>query len=71
MQVFLQIQANKLAHDMYKNQTNPDQTSLNLETLSTPFSKHLDPNNRWIKLASLIQWDQFEQRYASLWWSAS
>ena len=66
MQVFLQIQAIKLAHDMYKNQTNPDQTSLNLEALSTPFSKHLDPNNRWIKLASLIQWDQFEQRYASL-----
>ncbi len=27
---------------------------------------HMNPNNRWIKMAELIPWDEFETKYAEL-----
>lgn len=31
-----------------------------------PMGLHMNPNNRWIKMAELIPWDEFEIKYASL-----
>ncbi len=28
-----------------------------------PFSGHLDPNNRWVKLSKLVPWDIAEKHY--------
>ncbi|BBO76225.1 hypothetical protein DSCW_36420 [Desulfosarcina widdelii] len=30
---------------------------------SLPFQGHLSRNNKWVKLAALIPWEQFEERY--------
>ena len=30
---------------------------LRIEGFSTPFSEHLDPSNRWVRLAHEIPWD--------------
>src|SRR5271165_4494554 len=39
------------------------QAQLTLEGFETPFSKHLDKDNRWIKLASIIPWDKLANIY--------
>ncbi len=31
-----------------------------------PMGLHMNPNNRWIKMAELIPWDEFETKYAEL-----
>jgi hypothetical protein len=31
----------------------------------TPWNGHLNPNNRWIKLAKIIPWEEIEKEYAS------
>ena len=31
-----------------------------------PMGLHMNPNNRWIKMADLIPWDQFEKKYRHL-----
>lgn len=31
-----------------------------------PLGLHMNPNNRWSKMADSIPWDVFEQKYASL-----
>ena len=38
--------------------------SINFDEFFLPFGGKLDGNNRWVKLASLIPWDQFEDEYA-------
>ena len=39
---------------------NPDQIQLDYQM---PFSEDLNPNNRWIKLAHLIPWNEFKKIY--------
>ena len=46
---------------MYR-QESPKQ--LSFEDFYLPFGGHLNPNNRWIRLAELIPWDEFEAFYA-------
>ena len=31
---------------------------LTIEGFETPFERHLNPENRWVKLANLIPWDE-------------
>ena len=33
---------------------------------NTPIGMKLNPNNRWVKKAEMIPWDEIEQRYAKL-----
>jgi hypothetical protein len=37
---------------------------LNLENFKHPFHQQLDPNNRWVKLAELVPWDELAGIYA-------
>ena len=46
---------------MYR-QESPKQ--LSFEDFYLPFGGHLNPNNRWIRLAEFIPWDEFEASYA-------
>lgn len=39
------------------------QSQLTLEGFQTPFSQHLDKNNRWVKLATIIPWDKLANIY--------
>lgn len=39
------------------------QNQLSLEGFETPFEKKLDPNNRWVKLAERLPWDEMAQIY--------
>ncbi len=39
------------------------QSQLTLEGFEIPFLQHLDPNNRWVKLAGLIAWDKLANIY--------
>jgi transposase, IS5 family len=39
------------------------QSQLTLEGFETPFSQHLDPDNRWVKLAQNIPWDKLANIY--------
>jgi len=39
------------------------QNQLSFENFQTPFERTLDPNNRWVKLAGLIPWDEIAQIY--------
>lgn len=34
--------------------------------LNQPMGLHMNPDNRWIKLADIIPWDVFEEKYAEL-----
>ena len=45
------------------NYTPSNQLSLSL--FKHPFERDLDPNNRWVKLAELIPWDELASVYAS------
>jgi hypothetical protein len=38
---------------------------LSFEDFYLPFGGHLDGNNRWIKLAALVPWEEFEEEYAN------
>lgn len=46
---------------MYR-QESPKQ--LSFEDFYLPFGGHLNPDNRWVRLAELIPWDEFEESYA-------
>jgi IS5 family transposase len=37
---------------------------LSIEEFHAPFGDMLDPNNRWVALASIIPWEPLESRYA-------
>ena len=39
------------------------QSQLTLEGFQTPFSQHLDKDNRWVKLATCIPWDKLANIY--------
>ena len=39
---------------------------ISLTDFNTPIGMKLNPNNRWVKKAELIPWDEIEQRYAKL-----
>jgi len=39
------------------------QSQLTLEGFQTPFSEHLDKNNRWVKLTAIIPWDKLANIY--------
>lgn len=41
-----------------------DKRQLELENFVLPFGGKLNPKNRWIRLARLIPWEEFEERYA-------
>jgi hypothetical protein len=38
-------------------------SQLSIEEFSTPFQAHLDPSNRWVKLAGIIPWDRLASIY--------
>ena len=44
---------------------------LSFEEFSLPFSGHLSKDNRWVKLAEIIPWDEIEDKYASLFTSTT
>ena len=46
---------------MYRQESSKQ---LSFEDFYLPFGGHLDPNNRWVRLAELIPWDDFEKSYA-------
>jgi hypothetical protein len=48
---------------MYR-QESPRQ--LSFEDFYLPFGGHLNAENRWVRLAELIPWDEFEESYADL-----
>lgn len=37
---------------------------LTIDDFILPFSGKLNPNNRWVQLANIIPWDEFEEEYA-------
>ena len=39
---------------------------ISLTDFNTPVGMKLNPDNRWVKKAELIPWDEIEQRYAKL-----
>ncbi len=40
------------------------QNQLSLEGFEHPFEEHLDPENRWVKLAALVPWDELAAVYS-------
>ena len=48
---------------MYRKVGQPDTTPENFEL---PFHGQLSPDNRWVVMASLISWSEYEDKYASL-----
>lgn len=47
---------------MYKTE---NKNQLSFQDFYLPFSGALNPNNRWVKLANLIPWNDFEDEYAA------
>ena len=47
---------------MYRKPTG----QLSIEDFIHPFGGELDKNNRWVKMAEMIPWDEIEKRYAAL-----
>jgi len=56
----------KLAHTMYQNPVDSQQTELPFENFTTPFGQKLNANNKWVKLSEQIPWASFEAQYANL-----
>lgn len=48
---------------MYKT---TDNSQNNFLCFNQPIGLHMNPNNRWIKMADSIPWEQFERQYARL-----
>lgn len=48
---------------MYKKTDNSQDNFLNF---NQPLGLHMNPKNRWIKMADAIPWEQFEHKYAKL-----
>jgi len=44
----------------------PDRRQQEFESFYLPFGGSLDPNNRWVRLATIIPWEWIEERYAKL-----
>merc|ERR1712178_286895 len=43
-----------------------NQARIETEKFELPFEGKLSPNNRWVIMAELIPWDDFEEEYAKL-----
>ena len=41
-----------------------NQSSITPENFEMPFSEKLSPDNRWVIMAELIPWSEFEEQYA-------
>lgn len=48
---------------MYKE---VDKSHFSFLDFDQPLGLHMDPNNRWIKMADAIPWDVFEKKYSRL-----
>ena len=48
---------------MYKRSDTSQHTFLDF---NQPLGLHMDPANRWVRMADRIPWDEFERRYAGL-----
>lgn len=48
---------------MYKR---PDTSQRSFLDFYQPLGLHMDPENRWVKMADRIPWDEFERRHAAL-----
>lgn len=48
---------------MYKTTDNSQSDFL---SFNQPLGLHMDPNNRWVKMAASIPWEQFERKYARM-----
>jgi len=46
---------------MYRKES---KSQLKFEDFYTPFGGHLRENNRWVKLADMIPWEELEEKYA-------
>ena len=49
---------------MYKKQAKKDNPQLRIESFFLPFGGKLSSDNQWVKLASIITWDEFEEKHA-------
>jgi hypothetical protein len=52
-------------HQMYRNIRHREQTELKFIDFEMPFGKKLREDNRWVKMARLIPWQEFEHPYQS------
>ena len=43
-----------------------DNTHFSFLDFNQPLGLHMNPNNRWIKMADAIPWDVFEKKYSRL-----
>jgi IS5 family transposase len=50
---------------MYSHRKKTLQTELALFAFRHPFGTALDPDNRWVRLAALVPWDEVEGEYSS------
>ena len=48
---------------MYKSNKSQQHSFLDF---NQPLGLHMNPENRWVKMADLIPWDVFEEKYADL-----
>lgn len=48
---------------MYKPNRNQQNT---LMDFGQPLGLHMNPENRWVRMAGCIPWDEFEAKYAGL-----
>ncbi len=47
---------------MYRTEHDPNQ--LELDLFFMPFGEYLDHDNRWVKMAGMISWNEYEDQYA-------
>jgi len=57
---------NNLAFGVIKVYRKTDRNQLKFYDFIQPFGGKLDINNRWVKLSEQINWDDIEDKYASL-----
>jgi IS5 family transposase len=50
---------------MYSHRKKTLQTALSLFEFKHPFDTALDPDNRWVRLAALVPWDEIEGEYSN------
>jgi IS5 family transposase len=53
-----------LGEEMYSHRKKTLQTELALFEFKHPFGTALDPENRWVRLAALVPWDEVEGEYS-------
>ena len=53
----------KGVHDMYRFNR---EKQLSLTDFNQPLGMKLNENNRWVKKAAMIPWDEIEEKYAKL-----